>query len=382
MPKFINLGNGTVLIGLDKFAQIKDFYYHYPGLENHVSENLTHKIGIFVDGKFSWVDDGSWSFHTLSKSDAMESDITLKSDNLGIELHFSDCVYNEKNIFIREIKVRNLFDRRRSLKLFFNQQFNISQTHTGETAFYDPRDECIIHYKGRRVFLINTIGTKRGFDDYSVGLLGIEGKDGTFRDAEDGVLSKNPIEHGAVDSVIALDLDIEAKADFLVYYWICVAKSIAKVKSLNEEVLVRHPHEILVSTSNYWKAWVTLRNFSFYGLSDEAKGLFNKSLFNIRSHFADNGGIIASGDSEMLQFGRDYYEYVWPRDAALTIFSLIKAGDLNASKRFFKFCEDTVTAEGYFMHKYRPDKSLGSSWHPWIRDGKEQFPIQEDALYL
>ena len=30
------------------------------------------------------------------------------------------------------------------------------------------------------------------------------------------------------------------------------------------------------------------------------------------------------------------------------------------------------------MHKYRPDKSLGSSWHPWMRNGNKQYPIQED----
>jgi GH15 family glucan-1,4-alpha-glucosidase len=30
------------------------------------------------------------------------------------------------------------------------------------------------------------------------------------------------------------------------------------------------------------------------------------------------------------------------------------------------------------MHKFNPDKSLGSSWHPWIYEGEPQLPIQED----
>ena len=34
------------------------------------------------------------------------------------------------------------------------------------------------------------------------------------------------------------------------------------------------------------------------------------------------------------------------------------------------------------MHKYRPDKSLGSSWHPWVRNGKPELPIQEDETAL
>jgi len=382
MPKLINLGNGSVLIGLDRFGQVKDFYYHYPGLENHVSEHLTHKIGIFVEDRFSWIDDGSWNVEVSVEKDTMASSITARNDVLGVEIHFKDCLYNEKNIFLREVNVKNTFDRNRLIKIYFNQQFNISQTYSGDTAYFDPRGEVIIHYKGRRVFLINSLREKSGFDEYSVGLLGIEGKDGTYKDAEDGKLSGNPIEHGSVDSVIGLNLTLSARGEGTIYYWICVAKSIEKAKKLNEEVLVRHPSQLIKSTLDYWKAWANVQNFSFYGLSPDVVQLFKQSLFNIRAHVAQNGAIIASGDSEMLQFGRDYYEYVWPRDAAFAALCLIKAGDFNASRRFFEFCNDVISNEGYFMHKYRPDKSLGSSWHPWIRDGKKHFPIQEDETAI
>jgi GH15 family glucan-1,4-alpha-glucosidase len=35
------------------------------------------------------------------------------------------------------------------------------------------------------------------------------------------------------------------------------------------------------------------------------------------------------------------------------------------------------------MHKYNPDGSAGSSWHPWIRrSGEQQLPIQEDETAL
>src|SRR3990172_7352644 len=109
MPKSINLGNGKVLIGLDNFGQVKDLYFHYPGLENHVAEYLTHKIGIFVEDKFSWLDDGGWKVEIYAHKQAMASDITAKNENFGIELHFTDIVYNEKDIFIREINIKNLF---------------------------------------------------------------------------------------------------------------------------------------------------------------------------------------------------------------------------------------------------------------------------------
>ena len=35
------------------------------------------------------------------------------------------------------------------------------------------------------------------------------------------------------------------------------------------------------------------------------------------------------------------------------------------------------------MHKYNPDGSVGSSWHPWCgSDGLLQLPIQEDETAL
>jgi GH15 family glucan-1,4-alpha-glucosidase len=37
---------------------------------------------------------------------------------------------------------------------------------------------------------------------------------------------------------------------------------------------------------------------------------------------------------------------------------------------------------GYMMHKYRSDRSLGSSWHPFIKNGVERLPIQEDETAL
>ncbi len=378
MPKSINLGNGRVLIGFDQFGQVKDLYFHYPGLENHVSQHLTHKIGLMVDEQFSWIDDGKWEVSVGCLKDSMASNIVAKNVSLGLEMYFTDCVYNERNIFVREIRVKNVYDRRRFIKLYFNQQFNISQTRTGDTAYYDPRDKVIIHYKGRRVFLVNTLYEGRAFDEYSVGLLGIEGKDGTYKDAEDGKLSGNPIEHGQVDSVVGVGLDIPAKEEALIYYFMCIGKSIERVKRLNEYVLARHPKAIIKSTIDYWRAWVTARNFSFYGLGPQMIELFNKSLIFLRTHVGYNGSIIASGDSDLLQYGRDTYAYVWPRDAAFCAIALEKAGDFNASSRFFKFASEIITSEGFFMHKYRPDKSLGSSWHPWVREGQKNFPIQED----
>jgi len=44
---------------------------------------------------------------------------------------------------------------------------------------------------------------------------------------------------------------------------------------------------------------------------------------------------------------------------------------------------ELMTRDGYLLHKYNPDGSLGSSWHAWSTpDGRLELPIQEDETGL
>jgi len=245
MPKAVTLGNGRILVGLDKRAQVRDFYFPYVGLENHVSGHHVHRVGVWADGHLRWFDDPSWDITVDCDVDTGACLISARNEFLGVQLNLSDVVYNEKDIFIREITVINLFDKKRELKVFFGQQFRISESRRGDTGYYDPRCRAIIHYKGNRAFLINL---RRGdfiFDEYSVGLFEIEGKEGTHLDALDGELSKNPIEHGSVDSVLGITLTLGAKGKDTIHYWITAGKSIKEVQMLNTYVNITSPQYLM-----------------------------------------------------------------------------------------------------------------------------------------
>jgi len=73
---------------------------------------------------------------------------------------------------------------------------------------------------------------------------------------------------------------------------------------------------------------------------------------------------------------------MWPRDGALVAYAMTKAGYREVSHRFFRFCLELIGEDGYFLHKYNADKTVGSSWHPWMRDGHLDVPIQEDETAL
>lgn len=382
MPKALSLGNGNILVCTDKHAQVRDFYFPYVGLENHVGGHYTHRIGVYTDYQLNWFDHPNWDVRVRLADDSMIGETVARNNALGVTLNFSDAVYNEKNIFLREVKVTNDTDRARTIKLYFGHEFEMYESHRGDTAYFDPIYHVIVHYNGKRVFVINGTGDKGSFDDYTTGIFKIEGKEGSFKDAEDGLLQKNLIEHGPSDSVIGFYLELAPHESKTVYYWVTAAESIKDALALNSTVFEKKAEHMIRTTRDYWHAWVNKYNFSFYGLTQREIITFKQSLLTIRTHADNHGAIIASADSDMLQNGRDTYSYMWPRDGAYSAMALDLAGNFNVSERFFDFCNNVITEEGYLMHKYRPDESLGSSWHPWMRNGKVEFPIQEDETAL
>lgn len=382
MPRSLVLGNGNILVCIDKFGQLRDFYFHYVGLENQMYKGCVARIGVWIDNQFSSVTDSDWQILVDYKYETLVGNIVAVNHKLELELQFSDCVYNEKNIFLREVVVRNKAARERNIKVFLNHQFHLLENKVGDTGYFDPQDHTIVHYKGRRLVIIGGKHNDKSFTDYSIGVFGIEGKEGTWIDSFDGLLSKNPVEHGPVDSTIAFEQSVDANSEFVFYSWLCIDKTLHDVKALHKLVVEKTPEHIARTTADFWKAWVNKTDVELTGFTRPVVDLFKKSLLIMRTHFDNTGGILASGDSDMLQFGKDTYSYVWPRDAAFVSIAFDKAGYTEVAKRFFDFANQVISDDGYFYHKYRPDKSLGSSWHPWILDGQFSLPIQEDETAL
>lgn len=383
MSRSIVLSNGELCVALDHKAEVRDIYYPRVGLEDHVRGHYLHRVGVWADGSMHWFDeDNAWQIEIGCAEDALASTIVARHLGLQVELTFTDLVYNEKPIFVRRVVVKNMADRIREIKLYFGHQFEIYKSHGSDTAFFDPLSHALIHYKGQRVFLIGATLGQEPFNDYATGRENFQGKEGTHRDADDGVLSKNPIEHGPADSVIGLYASYTPGQSRTAYYWLAAGKSLARARELNTYVTMKAPEHLIETTTYFWNAWVNAHPRDFRSLTEDQIRLYKQSLMYVRAHVDNGGGIIASVDSDMLQYGLDTYSYVWPRDSAFTALALDSAGDTNIAKRFFEFCRDTLTDGGYFMHKYLPDKSLGSSWHPWIKDGKPQLPIQEDETAL
>lgn len=381
MGRPVVLSNNQMFIGLNENGLVHDFYYPYVGLENlTTSRSLHHKIGVYADGKFSWTDDGSWSTEVLFEADALVSDVTLKNTELGITLHLMDTIDYQENIFLRKIAVENEWDTRREIRLFMHQVFQISRTGRSDTALYVPDSHYILDYKGRYCLAIGgqcDDGTP--FDQYAIGNYGIEGKAGTFMDAEDGELSDNPVEHGGVDSVVRFVLDVNGHTSRCVHYWIVAASSQNDAQDMHESLKEENAADRrLHETRVYWQEWLKPADEQISDIPERERIALQRSLLIIKAHCDSRGSILASGDSSIFNYGRDYYCYCWPRDAAYALWPLIRTGHYEEAKQFFLFARDVMHPDGYMMHKYQPDRAIGSTWHPLVHNRNRELAIQED----
>jgi GH15 family glucan-1,4-alpha-glucosidase len=351
-------------------------------LENHLQSHEI-RIGFWGEGKFGWVGK-NWDISMKYLPETLVSNCIALNHDFGVELAINDAVHSFKDLFMRKIIVNNLRNEKRDVKLFFSHDFHVYGEDAGDTAMYEPVSKAIIHFKRNRYFLINGLTDKRnGFNQYATGIKESFGKEGTYKDAEDGVLEGNPIAQGNVDSVASFKLEIKPQSKSTVYYWISCGKNYQNVINLDSEVKKLGVEQLLLETENYWSAWVNKKQSKFNILPMDLARLYKRSLLVMRTHVDDNGAIIASCDSDVLQFNRDTYSYVWPRDAAYIAYAFDLAGFQEVTQLFFDFCNNVVTKDGYFNHKYSPDGSVGSSWHPLI-DKKNQIvlPIQEDETAL
>jgi len=381
LPRPLCVGNGNLLAAFDDNLNIRDLYFPFVGMENHVSGHFC-KLGIWVEDRFSWIDD-TWDKKLSYKQDTLVAEALLRKPELQLELQVQDCVHHFHNVLLRKVKVRNLSEKEKEIRLFFSHDFHISETDKGITAYYHPELDAVIHYKKNRYILTSGTSENQGLYEFATGVTEFGNLAGTWKDAEDGSLSNNLVAHGSVDSVISLKTTIPANDEKIIYSWIAVGRSLEEVSKLAGLIKQVGPDGLVRETGEYFETWVKKSEINFGTLPPEIVSMFKRSLLILRTQIDNRGGIIASCDSDILRFNKDTYSYVWPRDGAFVSMGLDAAGYFHVTQRFFNFCSKIVAEEGFLYQKYHPDGSLGSTWHPWSSSShKFQLPIQEDETAL
>lgn len=376
----IPVGNGSLLVNFDDKYQLRDIYFPHVGQENQ-TKGFPSRFGIWVDGLFSWVSSDYWSRELGYRSETLVTDVRLVNEALGIQLECSDTVASHENIFLRCIRVKNLKDTPRSVRVFFHHDFRLYESKVGDTAFYDPETQSLIHYQKNRYFLINT---EPHFDSFATGRKDFRGQEGTWRDAEDGELQGGAITEGSVDSTIGIHSELPAMETYEFFYWMAAAEDYEGLVRLNKHVQERRPQKYFAYTENYWRAWVNKNDPDLSGLSPEIADLYKRSLLIIHTQIDSDGAILAANDHDVTLRASDHYSYLWTRDGAFVANALDRAGFSHITRKFFDLCGRIVHPKGYFLQKYNPDGTIASGWHAaWdIKTQSPRIPIQEDETAL
>jgi GH15 family glucan-1,4-alpha-glucosidase len=353
MTRYIVSGNGKLTVLYDDHYIIRELYYPLP-IDNHLHQG---RIGIWVNGKFAWFDDLNVKLNYNRDSLSSWAEIEFE----GVKIKVIDSVDMAYEILAREVSVSN--DKGKDVRVFFHWDFHINGNDIGDTALLDPFTGSIIHYKRDKWFLFKC---DTSFYQYATGYKETKGYIGTWKDAEDGELSGNPIAQGSVDSVSSIRLN----SSTVFYCWLICGNSYNDVLNKNSYVNRKGPKELIRRTDNYWKAWLVK--------AAEFDDIVKRSALVIIAHWQNNGAIPASLDTDIMRFNRDTYNYVWHRDAAFAAIALTLLGYQDPVRNLFNFTKPLLF-NGFLFQKYTCDGHWGSTWHPW---STRSISIQEDETAL
>lgn len=376
----IPVGNGCLLVNFDDLYRIRDIYFPHVGQENQTN-GYPSRLGLWVDGKFSWTESSAWQRSLRYIRETLVTDVKLTCEQLEVEIIANDTVASHENVFLRRLHVTNKASNAREFRLFFHHDLRLYENKVGDTAFYHPEINSIVHYQKNRYFLINT---EPAFSSFVTGRKDFQGQEGTWRDAEDGELNGGTITEGSVDSTIGITFTVEAGASYELFCWIAAGTSLDETVKLNDLVRKSGAVRYFDFTENYWRVWVNKNDPDLSELPDNIAKLHKRSLLIVRTQTDNHGAILAANDWDVTERATDHYSYLWPRDGAFVANALDLAGFSHLTRKFFRLCGNIVHPNGYFLQKYNADGTVGSGWHTsWDRYAKKpQVPIQEDETGL
>jgi len=168
MPRDLPIGNGSLLVNFDADYNLRDIYFPFVGAENHAVGH-PFRFGVWADGQFRWMG-RDWKKTLDYDGNTLVTKVVAENQDLGLRLVCYDAVDFHENLLVRKVRVENLRKDIREVKLFWHFDFHLYGNEVGDTALYDPRGKCVIHYKDMRYFLIGgSTEETSGIDEYATG---------------------------------------------------------------------------------------------------------------------------------------------------------------------------------------------------------------------
>src|ERR1700722_5398925 len=133
MPRDIPVGNGSLLVTFDHQYQIRDIYFPHVGQENHAGAGPC-RFGVYADlpgtgkGRLVWSTMPGWQIHQRYLRDTLTTSVSLDHREMKLSLYCNDVVDFHRPILVRKIKVKNLAESARTVRIMHHQDFNMFGT--------------------------------------------------------------------------------------------------------------------------------------------------------------------------------------------------------------------------------------------------------------
>ena len=185
MPRDLPVGNGELMVAFDDRYQARDLFWPRVGMPNH-AQGYPQRLGFWVDGEFAWVDDDEWLRDLRYKPETLATDCLLRHDGLGIAVRCSDVVDYHSPVWFRSFEVEDLTGRIRDARIFIHHDLSIDASPVGDTAYFDPELQGVVHYKDQRWFLVAGEDPLRyGVEHFTTGTKRIGDAEGGHRKDDD-----------------------------------------------------------------------------------------------------------------------------------------------------------------------------------------------------
>ncbi len=351
-------GNGRVLLTTNEDGEWNDLFYPYPGQFQHLREM---RLGLFDEEtrRFLWLTGGGgWLAPAPVAPGEDGAERSWAGD--GVVLRVRDRVHTNHDLLVRTVEISS--DRPRKFRLFEYHSMNIAESMYQETAYVDPAASALVHYK--RSFYFEFFSDPP-FDQAVCGEHTLKGLQGTYVDAEDGVLAGRQIAHGAADSVLQWNVSAAPGTPVRIWIFVAMGRGREATRQVHEYVRAGGSARFGNEAEAFWRTWATRRLPAVpAGLSDRCRWIYRQSVLVMRHASGSNGSIIASPDTRSLVVGGDTYNYCWWRDGGYVSKAMDEAGLYQHAQRFLEFARSCQSADGSFLHRHFPDGAIGSTWHP------------------
>ncbi|MDO4271569.1 MAG: hypothetical protein Q4C83_01120 [Candidatus Saccharibacteria bacterium] len=342
-----------------------------------------HLIGVYCEGAIHWLHLGGWDFKFHNYPGKPINHLIAEHKWLKLRLEIVSFVDSELNVLFRNIQVINLSARKRDIKIMLHQAFELesNQQFPHDTAKYIPNGvikgvnlPTISHcnQQGDKTVLITgkSCQNAKGFDDFCIGRHGTYGNDqltGSWVDADDGKLSRNPVDTGRTDSMIAFAISLDGHDSCLVNYYLSTAASISEAG--------RHLHRFLhegddlrtKKTAEYWSDWLhPAIDIVRQTAEPEQRYTIVNKLIKIKTNIATSGAVVM-GSSKLCS----------PLYSAHVIRELYQYGLLDDVRRIFGYLANILTTQPHLHPAYRTDGTVVPTDFAYTtRDVQIIYPIR------